>query len=95
MIIPEFDPTRIRQCELVQKNNKTYIQFLAIGDKHRMLREDDGSIAVEVLQEAGKPYPYGQPYLINDAITILKQEHYPTHGKIAAEILAFMNKQQK
>ena len=68
------------------KDGEVKVQFVAIGDKHRMMKRDDGSVAMIKEAERGKPYRYGTPYNINDALNILDQAHFRTHPDIAAHI---------
>lgn len=68
------------------KDGETKVQFVAIGDKHRMMKRDDGSVAMIKEAEKGKPYRYGTPYSLNEALEILDQGNFRTHKDIAAHI---------
>ena len=88
MIQPEFDPKRIRKCEIVVIDGQNMIQFVATGDRHKMMKKDDGSIEIVKLFEQGNDYSYGSPYTIEEALAILDGDHYQTHRVIANKIRA-------
>ena len=83
---PNFDPTRIRKCELVSIDNQQMIQFIATGDRHKLIKMDDGSLEVIKLTEQGKEYRYGDPYAVADALSILLESTLTGHKTMAQQI---------
>lgn len=82
-----LNPTLIRNYHFTRLHDSVLkVQFVGIGDKHRMMKEDDGSIVIIKEPEKGKPYRYGDPYDIDDAIQLLKEGHFITHKDIAQHI---------
>lgn len=82
-----FDPSLIRNYHFIKNDDGVVlVQFVAIGDKHRMMKQDDGSMVVIKEAEKGKPYRYGQPCSVQDALEFLNQKSYPTHADIAQHI---------
>lgn len=91
----DIDPKRIRKCELIIHNNEDYIQFIAIGDRHKMMKMEDGQIEIIKLPEQGKDYRYGDPVPLDNALQILDLGLFSTHRQIAQQIrnhLAEINK---
>lgn len=86
MIKTEFDPSRIRKCEIITINNKQMIQFIGLGDRHKMMKNEDGSIEVIKLPEQGNEYRYGAPYTIEDGISILMETNKKEHQTLAEQI---------
>ena len=89
-----FDPKRIRKCELVTGGDKPLVQFIATGDKHKMIRNDDGKIEVIKLPEQGRDYRYGDPYELNDAVSLLEEGHYEGHLHIAEQLKNYLAQMQ-
>ena len=82
-----FDPSLIRNYHFVKNNDgHTFVQFVAIGDKHRMMKQDDETMVIIKESGKGKPYRYGEPYTIKQALEFLGQKSYPTHADIAKHI---------
>jgi len=81
-----FDPSRIRKCEVVEKDGESFVQFIAIGDKHQMMKMDDGSVQIIKLPEQGKDYRYKDPFPLQEALEILQQGHHETHAYMADQI---------
>jgi len=86
MIKPDFDSARIRKCELVMVDDQQMIQFIATGDRHKLIKTDDGSLEVIKLPEQGKDYRYGDPYNIDDALSILEQKSHENHESLAQRL---------
>ena len=87
MLETDFDPTRIRKCQLFTLDDGTQmVQFIATGDKHQMMKQDDGSIQMVKLPEQGKDYKYHDPKPLNDALSILDEGTFLTHQDIANQI---------
>ena len=92
MIMPytfsPFNPALIRNYHFVkQANNSVKVQFIAIGDRHKMMKQDNGEILIIKQKECGKPYRYGAPFSVQDAVDILNQKTFSTHSEIAKHIL--------
>ena len=84
---PPFDPSLIRNYHFTNNDNgELLVQFIAIGDKHRMMKQDDGTMVIIKEAEKGKPYRYGEPCSVQQALTFLNQKTYPTHNDIAKHI---------
>ena len=77
-----FDPTRIRKYDIIDGD----VQFIAIGDRHQMIKHDDGSIEVQRLPEQGKDYSYFDPFPMDEAIKILRQGAHESHHKMADDL---------
>jgi hypothetical protein len=88
MLDNDFDSTRIRKCQLLNIDGKNMIQFIAVGDKHQMMKHDDGSIEMIKLKEQGKDYKYHDPKPLDEALSILDKGDFPTHQEIANHIRA-------
>lgn len=82
----QIDTKKIRKCELVTMNNIEMIQFIATGDRHKMMKHDDGSIEIIKLIEQGKDYRYGDPYPLDIAIAILIESSQIGHKTLAQQI---------
>jgi hypothetical protein len=83
----KIDPALIRNYHFVRtKEGEIKVQFVGIGDKHRMMKQDDGSVIVVKQSEQGKPYRYGPPQTIEDALSYLSKGAYNTHQDIADHI---------
>jgi hypothetical protein len=92
MLETDFDPIRIRKCQLLTSDDGIQmIQFIATGDKHQMMKQDDGSIQMVKLAEQGKDYKYHDPKSLNDALYILDKGTFPTHQDIANQIRGDLN----
>ncbi len=91
MIQADFDPSRIRKCELIEKNNKDMIQFIAIGDRHKMMKTNSGEIEIIKLPEHGKEYRYGEPVSIEKALSILDEGIFQNHKHMAQQIRVHLN----
>ena len=65
------DVMRIRKCELIKIDGVDMIQFIAIGDRHKMMKMNDGTIEIITLPEQGLDYNYGKPVDVEQAIQIL------------------------
>ena len=89
----DFDPARIRKCELVTVNDVHMVQFIAIGDRHQMMKQDDGSVAMIKMPEQGKEYRYGDPFMPMEAFDILNHNAHPSHEDMANQLRARMNGQ--
>lgn len=81
-----FDPSRIRRYYIQDQDGQKLVQFTAVGDKHRMIKQDDGSIIVEKLIEEGKEYNYGDPMPMDKALDILMENTHPSHLALAGNI---------
>lgn len=82
-----FDPTLIRNYYFIRTDaGDIVIQFIAAGDRHRMIKQDNGKICIITQREQGKPYRYGPPLPVEEAIAILMCKSYPTHEHIAHHI---------
>jgi|GEM_PF-1986441 len=90
MIKPDFDSTRIRKCELVTVDDQQMIQFIATGDRHKLMRMDDGSLEVVKLPEQGKDYRYGDPYTIDEALSILGEKSHENHESLAQKLSQYL-----
>ena len=90
MNMNDIDPKRIRKCELIIHNNEDYIQFIAIGDRHKMMKMEDGEIVIIKLPEQGKDYRYGDPVPLEDGLKLLDLGHFSTHKQIAQQIRAHL-----
>lgn len=89
-----FDPASIRNYHFVKNGDgMVCVQFIAIGDRHRMMKDDDGSIKIIREPEQGKPYRLGMPLDIESALSVLAEKTYPTHEEIAKHITKNINKQ--
>jgi len=78
----ELDPIRIRDFALITENDTQMVQFIALGDKHKMFRDPNGDMAIETLHEQGRPYNYKKPFSIDHAINILSQSNHDSHSDI-------------
>lgn len=81
-----FNPARITDCDFITENGETKVQFIAIGDKHKMIRQDDGSIEIIKLPGQGRPYKYGSPFGLENALNLLIPKQNPDHARIAEKI---------
>lgn len=90
-MIDDIDPKLIRKCEVMDQNGSQKIQFIAIGDRHKIMREDNGEINIIKLPEQGKEYRYKHPVSIDQALTILDGGHYETHAHIAQQIRSHLS----
>lgn len=87
-----IDPMRIRDFQIVDIDGEDKIQFMAIGDKHKMIRQDDGRIVFTKLPEQGHPYKYGAPLSKEDALALLTSpQSNRHHARIKALILGKSN----
>lgn len=86
-----FDPKRIRKCELVTEGDTHMVQFIATGDKHKMIRNDNGQIEIIKLPGEGRDYKYGEPYNINNAISLLEEGHYSGHAHMAEQLKNYIS----
>lgn len=91
MSFNDLDPSRIRKCELFEQNSYDMVQFIAISDKHKMIRNDDGEITVTLLPEQGNEYRYGDPVRADIAIQILEQNTHESHQNIAQQIKDYLS----
>jgi len=85
-MIDNFDPSRIRRYYLQDLDNDQMVQFTAIGDRHSMIKQDDGSMVIEKLVEKGKEYKYGPPLSLNQALDILMKNTHPSHLAMAGDL---------
>lgn len=86
MIDASFDPARIRQAALIEENGNKMVQFMGIGDKHKMIKHVNGHVEMIKLVEQGKEYNYRAPVPLDEALAILDQGHYHTHRQMARDI---------
>jgi hypothetical protein len=70
-------------------NFQTMIRFIAMSSKHKMFREDDGSMIVVREDEAGSEYFYGQAVYIDEAIEIFEEGHHKDHASFAQKLREF------
>lgn len=89
----QFDPSRIRKCELVMNDNQQMIQFIAVGDRHKLMKIDDGSLEIIKLPEQGQDYRYADPFPIEDGLSILLQSPHLGHKTMAQQIRTHMEQQ--
>lgn len=82
----DIDPKRVRKCELIQDKNQAFIQFIAIGDRHKMMKTQNDEIQIIKLPEHGKDYKYGDPIPLEEGLKLLDLGAYPTHKQIALQI---------
>ena len=87
----DFDPSKIRKCELITVNGTHMVQFIATGDKHQMMKQDDVSIQMIKLPEQGKDYRYGDPVMPMEAFDILNHDAHPSHASISKQLRDRMN----
>lgn len=82
-----LNPAIIRNYYFIRtKNGDIRVQFVGVGDRHRMIKQDSGTIRFVREREQGKAYRYGKPLPVDDAVAILMRKSYPTHAQIAAHI---------
>jgi hypothetical protein len=86
----DFNPSLIRKCELIKKDGKDYLQFIGIGDRHKMMKMEDGSITIIKLPEQGKDYNYGDAIPLEDALKILEQGAHSSHFQLARQIRHYL-----
>jgi len=89
----DINPIHIRKCEFITVNDVHMIQFIATGDRHQMIKEDDGTITMVKMPEQGKDYRYGDPFMPMVALDILNHNAHPSHESMAQKLRARMNGQ--
>jgi len=67
-------------------DNQKMIQFIAIGDRHKLMKTDDGALEVIKLPEQGKEYRYHDPFPIDDGLAILFKSTDIGHKTMAQQI---------
>jgi hypothetical protein len=87
----DIDLKRIRKCELIQNGNMNLIQFIATGDRHKMMKNENGEIEIIKLYEQGRDYRYGDPLPVEDGLKLLDMGAFPTHKHIAMQIRSHIN----
>lgn len=84
----QINPSLIRNYHFVRTaDNQLKVQFIGIGDKHRMIKQDSGQILIIKEKEKGKPFRFGAPFSVEEAVKLLEEGHYTTHHMIAKHIL--------
>jgi len=86
-----INPELIRKCEIIEKNDVHKVQFIAIGDKHQIIKEDNGEMTIIKLPEQGKEYRYKSPVSVEYALQILSEGHYENHENIAQQIRSHLS----
>lgn len=89
----DFDVSRIHKCELVTIDGKVMTQFIARGDRHKMMKHEDGSIDIIKLYEQGKEYKYKDLVTIEEALVVLEKSRNINHKTIARQIRHYLAQQ--
>ena len=88
----DMDPSLIRDYKMLMDDDFTpMVQFIGATYKHRMFKEDDGSVRIIKEETNDFDYFYGNPFYVEQALEILEKGLHPSHKSLKTKLVEFLD----